>query len=154
MTCNSCGKSGHVSRECRNKKCYNCNKCPTKKDNKDQSSSVTWSTSNGSDGDMLRRKILGPTNVDDVVVEVVETKARIDSGAVVSTMSETFYNSLCAHISLQDLRSAFNRDLKLSTFSGDDVVVSKCKAMKVILPGLDSLLQIMVCRGRQMSHTV
>ena len=125
-----------MSRECRNKKCYNCNKdghfakeCPTKKDNQDQISGVKWSISNGRDGEMLRRKILGPTNVENVVVEGVKTKTLIDSGAVVSTMSETFYNSLCVHVSLQDMRSAFHRDLKLSTFSGDDVVVSKYGAM-------------------------
>ena len=160
MTCYSCGKSGHVSRECRNKKCYNCNKdghfaneCPTKKDNKDQSNGVKWSTSNERDGDMLRRKILGPTNVENVVVEGVKTKALIDSGAVVSTMSETFYNSLCAHVLLQDLKSAFNRDLRLSTFSGDDVVVSKYGAMKVFLPGLDIPLQIMVCVVEDKCHT-
>ena len=51
---------------------------------------MKWSTSNRRDGDMLRRKILGPTNVENVVVEGVKTKALIDSGAVVSTMSETF----------------------------------------------------------------
>ena len=154
MTCYSCGKS------CRNKKCYNCNKdghfaneCPTKKDNKDQSSGVKWSTSNGRDGDMLRRKILGPTKVENVVVEGVKTKALIDSGAVVSTMSETFYNSFCAHVLLQDLKSAFNRDLRLSTFSGDDVVVSKYGAMKVIIPGLDIPLQIMVCVVEDKCHT-
>ena len=149
-----------MSRECRNKKCYNCNKdghfaneCPTKKDNKDQSSGVKWSTSNGRDGDMLWRKILGPTNVDNVVVEGVKTKALIDSGAVVSMMSETFCNILCAHVSLQDMRSAFNRDLKLSTFSGDDVVVSKYGAIKVILPGFDNPLQIMVCVVEDKCHT-
>ena len=94
------------------KKCYNCNKdghfankCQTKKDNKDQSSGVKWSTSNGRDGDMLRQKILGPTNVENVVVEGVKTKALIDVGAVVSTMSEAFYNSFCAHITLQDINA-------------------------------------------------
>ena len=106
---------------------------------------MKWSTSNGHDGDMLRRKILVPTNVDNVVVEGVKTKTLIDSGAVVSTVSDTFYNSCCAHVSLQDLRSAFNRDLKLYSFSGDDMVVSKYGAMIVILTGLDSSLQIMVC---------
>ena len=123
-----------MSIECQNRKCYNCNKdgqfaneCPTKKDNKDQSSGVKWSTSNGRDGDMLQRKILGPTNVENVVVEGVKTKALIDSGAVLSTMSEAFYNSFCAHVLQQDLKSAFNS----STFSGDDVVVSKYGAMKL-----------------------
>ena len=101
---------------------------------------MKWSTYKGRDGDMLRRKILGPTNMENVVVEVAKTKALIDSGAVVSTMSETFNNSCRSHVSQQELRSAFNRDLKLSTFSGDDVVVSKYGEMEVILPGLDSPL--------------
>ena len=56
---------------------------------------MKWSTSNGRDGDMLRRKILGLTNVENVVLEGVKTNSLIDSGAVVSTMSETFYNSFC-----------------------------------------------------------
>ena len=61
MICYSCGKSCHVSRECRNNKCYDINKdghfaneCPTKKDNKDKSSGAKWSTSNGRDGDIIR----------------------------------------------------------------------------------------------------
>ena len=87
------------------------------------------------------------------MVEGVKIKALIDSGAIVFTMSETFYNSFCAHVSLQDMRTQFNRDLRLSTFSGDDVMVSYYGAMKVILPRLDSPLQIMVCVVEDKCHT-
>ena len=56
-----------------NNKCYNQDSyfgkdCPTKRDNIDQSSAAKWSTSDGRDGEMLRRKLLGATNVENVVV--------------------------------------------------------------------------------------
>ena len=72
---------------------------------------------------------------------------------MVSTMSDTFYEKFCCHLTKFKLVDAFNRGLDLSGYSGTKIAVTDYVAAQVVLPGLDEALEVLVCIDDDDHHT-
>ena len=103
--------------------------------------------------DDVKRRILGPQNHEDVVIEDVKTVALIDSGATVSTISRSFYQKHCSHRKTSQIEDVFRTDLNLTGFSGEHVPCTEYVALQTILPGLKDPMEVMVCIVGDHCHT-
>ena len=103
--------------------------------------------------DDLQRRILGPRNHEEVMIEGVSTKALIDSGATVSTISRSFYQKHCSHRKTSQIEDVFGTGLNLTGFSGEHVPCTEYVALQTILPGLEDPMEVMVCIVGDHCHT-
>ena len=103
--------------------------------------------------DDLQRRILGPRNHEEVMIEGVATKALIDSGATVSTISRSFYQKHCSHRKTSQIEDVFRTGLNLTGFSGEHVPCTEYVALQTILPGLEDPMEVMVCIVGDHCHT-
>ena len=87
-------------------------------------------------------RLVGQVNREMIELDGVKCWALIDSGSVVSSISEGFYTQHCTHIPLQDVESIC--DLNLVGATGDQIDVLGFIEVEVKLPALCETIPVLL----------
>ena len=92
----------------------------------------------------VEAKLVGPSNLATVTIENVECQALVDTGSVVSSISEGFYRKYLNYIHMYDINEIFNGRFTLNGANGQKINIAGYIKVDILLPGLKEKIPILM----------
>ena len=83
-----------------------------------------------------RERLIGRRNTDSIKINDIGCTALLDSGSVISSISEHFYNNNLEHVQLQPIESVFDEGITITSATGNNLNISGFVDVNVLFPGL------------------